>query len=105
MIAIEFEDATPEKSSRKERDHLLVTEILLAAGVPLIKAHVRDIGQIENLAQRLSVAWQRRLETLAASPPLPGSLLPSPEPPTESLAVTTRLPSPTRLPVTQLLPE
>lgn len=68
MISIEFEDASPEKNSRKERDRLLVVEVLLAVGIPILRIHSREITQMETLMHKFSSAWQRRLEILAATP-------------------------------------
>jgi hypothetical protein len=68
MVAIEFDDDTPAKSSRKERDRQLVTDVFLSLRVPLLRIHVREIDQIEALMHKLTTAWMQRLATLETMP-------------------------------------
>ncbi len=84
MVAIEFEDDSPGKLSRKPRDRQLVNDIFRTMGIPLMQVHAKDITQMDTLVHKLSAAWQQRnthLETLP--PPAPE---PQPEPPTKALA-------------------
>lgn len=68
MVAIEFDDETPAKVSRKERDRMLVTDVFLSLRLPLLRIHVREIEQIETLMHKLTTAWMERLEALNNMP-------------------------------------
>ena len=68
MIAIEFEESSPDQMPRKERDRMLVVEVLLAAGIPVLRILSGEINQMETLIHKFSSAWQRRLEILSATP-------------------------------------
>lgn len=68
MIAIEFEDASADKVTRKDRDRHLAAEVLAAAGIPILRVHAREINQMETLMHKFSTAWQRRLDILSATP-------------------------------------
>jgi uncharacterized protein DUF2726 len=92
MVAIEFEDDSPGKASRKTRDRHLVKDIFLTMGIPLMQVHAKDITQMDTLVHKLSTAWQQRNTALESMPPPAPE--PKPEPPTKALttsATTTRL--------------
>ncbi len=92
MVAIEFEDDSPSKASRKLRDRQLVSDIFLTVGIPLLQVHSKEIGQIDTLVHKLSAAWEKRYATLKAMPP--PAQEPLPPPPTAALTTpitTTRL--------------
>ncbi|MDB6003939.1 MAG: topoisomerase binding zinc finger domain protein [Prosthecobacter sp.] len=92
MVAIEFEDDSPGKTSRKPRDRQLANDIFLTLGIPLLRVHAKEITQMDTLVHKLTAAWQHRKIYLDSSPP-PASE-PRPEPPTKPLAInsaTTRL--------------
>lgn len=81
MLAIEFDEEhdSEEKHNRKDRDRLLVNDVLLATGVPLLQVHARELNQIETLVHKLSAAWQQRMAALLSPPPpLPVTLTTSP---------------------------
>ncbi|WP_395747747.1 DUF2726 domain-containing protein [Prosthecobacter sp.] len=77
MVAIEFEDDSPAKASRKPRDRQLVNDIFLTVGIPLLRVHMKEINQIETLLHKLSAAWTQRVATLGTQPP-PAPELPAP---------------------------
>jgi hypothetical protein len=80
MVAIEFEDDSPAKASRKPRDRQLVNDIFVTMGIPLLHVHSKEINQIETLIHKLSAAWQQRNTTLAALPPPVQEPASAPEP-------------------------
>ena len=84
MVAIEFEDDSPGKASRKTRDRQLVNDIFLTFGIPVLHIHAKEITQIDSLVHKLSAAWQQR-DTNLESMPLPSLEYP-PSPPTVPLA-------------------
>lgn len=88
MVAIEFEDDSAGKATRKLRDRQLAHDIFLAQGIPLLTVQAKDINQIDTLVHKLSAAWQKRTAHLADLPP-PAPEPPPPPPPTKPL--TTRL--------------
>ncbi len=71
MLAIEFDDddGSADRLQRKMRDRLLVNDVLLATGVPLLRIHAKELSQMETLIHKLSAAWQERVTALAADPP------------------------------------
>lgn len=84
MVAIEFEDDSPDKAGRKARDRQLVHDIFLTVGIPLMQVHSKDILQIDTLVHKLSAAWQQRNGNLETMPP--PAKEPTPAPQTAPLA-------------------
>ncbi len=92
MVAIEFEDDSPGKASRKTRDRQLVNDIFLTMGIPLLHVHAKEISPMDTLVHKLSSAWQKRNTHLEPMPP--PAQEPPPEPPSKPMATsatTTRL--------------
>lgn len=92
MVAIEFEDDSPGKTSRKPRDRQLANDIFLTLGIPLLRVHAKEITQMPTLVHKLTAAWQHRNTYLDATPP--PAAAPPPRPPTQPLnasPTTTRL--------------
>ncbi|MCX6847703.1 MAG: DUF2726 domain-containing protein [Verrucomicrobia bacterium] len=87
MVAIEFEDDSPGKASRKLRDRHLVDDIFSSFGIPLLQVHAKDINQIDTLVHKLSNAWQQRNENLEIMPPPSEEC--APHPPTTTLLAAT----------------
>ena len=97
MLAIEFDedDGGADRLQRKMRDRLLVNDVLLATGVPLLQVHARELNQVETLVHKLSAAWQQRVAALAAEPPPTPAIDPNALPHlAETGALTTRLSKP-----------
>lgn len=63
MLAVELDDDSHERKDRKERD-MFVNALFASTSIPLLRIHVREIGHIEQLVEKLSAAWFRRSETL-----------------------------------------
>lgn len=92
MVAIEFEDGSPGKASRKMRDRQLVTDIFATLGIPLLRVYEKDINQIDTLVHKLSAAWQQRKAALEDLPPPAQEPPPAPTTTTlEASPTTTRL--------------
>ncbi|OYW71352.1 MAG: hypothetical protein B7Z37_28040 [Verrucomicrobia bacterium 12-59-8] len=93
MVALEFEDDSPGKASRKPRDRQLANDIFLTLGIPLLRVHAKEITQMPTLLHKLTAAWEQRNVYLASAPPPAEE--PPPRPPTEPLKTpsnaTTRL--------------
>ncbi len=87
MVAIEFEDDSPGKVSRKLRDRHLVDDIFSSFGIPLLQVHAKDINQIDTLVHKLSNAWQQRNANLEIMPPPSEEC--APHPPTTTLLAAT----------------
>ncbi len=87
MVAIEFEDDSPGKASRKARDRQLVNDIFSTFGIPLLQVHEKDINQIDTLVHKLSNAWQQRNANLEIMPPPSEEC--APHPPTTTLLAAT----------------
>ncbi len=85
MVAIEFEDDSPGKTSRKPRDRQLANDIFLTLGIPLLRVHAKEITQMDTLVHKMTAAWQHRNLYLSTSPPAQD---PTPRPPTEPLTTT-----------------
>lgn len=83
MVAIEFEDDSPGKASRKTRDRQLVNDIFSSFGIPLLQINAKDINQIDTLVHKLSAAWQQRNANLEILPPPSEEC--APHPPTTTL--------------------
>lgn len=83
MVAIEFEDDSPDKASRKTRDRQLVNDIFSSFGIPVLQVHAKDINQIDTLVHKLSAAWQQRNANLEIMPPQSEEC--APHPPTTTL--------------------
>ena len=83
MVAIEFEDDSPGKASRKVRDRRLVGEIFSSFGIPLLQINAKDINQIDTLVHKLSNAWLQRNANLEILPPPSEEC--APHPPTTKL--------------------
>ena len=83
MVAIEFEDDSPGKVSRKLRDRHLVDDIFSSFGIPLLQVHAKDINQMDTLVHKLSNAWQQRNANLELMP-APSEEC-APHPPTTTL--------------------
>ena len=84
MLAIEFDEDDGSADSRKSRDRLLVNDVLLATGVPLLQVHARELNQVETLVHKLTAAWLQRSVALAAKPP--AAPVDDPKPPATSQA-------------------
>ncbi|MDI1311972.1 DUF2726 domain-containing protein [Prosthecobacter sp.] len=69
MVAIEFEDDSPGKASRKTRDRQLVKDIFSTFGIPMLQVHAKDITDIDTLVHKMSTAWQQRNANLEIMPP------------------------------------
>jgi hypothetical protein len=63
MLGIELDDDSHEDKLRKKRD-TFVNLLFAATGIPLLRIHVREIGEVETLVQKLSLAWQHRSAAL-----------------------------------------
>jgi len=87
MVAIEFEDDSPGKASRKMRDRHLVNDIFSSFGIPLLQVNAKDINQIDTLVHKLSNAWLQRNANLEILPPPSEECAPHP-PTTKLLAAT-----------------
>ena len=83
MVAIEFEDDSAGKASRKARDRQLVKDIFSSFGIPILQVHAKDINQIDTLVHKLSAAWQQRNAYLEILPPQSEEC--APHPPTTTL--------------------
>lgn len=83
MVAIEFEDGSAGKASRKARDRQLVKDIFLSFGIPLLQVQAKEINQMETLVHKLSNAWQQRNANLEILPPPSEEC--APHPPTTTL--------------------
>ncbi len=83
MVAIEFEDTSPGKASRKTRDRQLVKDIFSSFGIPLLQVNAKEITQIDTLVHKLSNAWQQRNANLELMPPPSEEC--APNPPTTAL--------------------
>jgi len=83
MVAIEFEDGSPGKATRKTRDRQLVNDIFSTFGIPVLQLQAKEIIEIDTLVHKLSTAWQERNANLAIMPP-PSELC-APSPPTTTL--------------------
>jgi hypothetical protein len=97
MVAIEFEDDSPGKASRKLRDRHLVDDIFSSFGIPLMQVHAKDINQMDTLVQKLSAAWQQRNANLAIMPPPSEECAPAPPTTTLSAASSSSSSKPTHL--------
>jgi hypothetical protein len=91
MVAIEFEDDSPGKASRKLRDRHLVYDIFSSFGIPVMQVHAKDINQMDTLVQKLSAAWQQRNANLEIMPPPSEEC--APNPPTTTLSAASSRPS------------
>lgn len=78
MVAIEFEDGSPGKATRKIRDRQLVNDIFSTFGIPVVQVHSKEIIEIDPLVNKLSTAWQQRNANLAIMPPPSEECAPSP---------------------------
>lgn len=63
MLAIELDDDSHERKDRKERD-MFVNALFASTAIPLLRIHVREIEQVEQLVEKLTMAWFRRWESL-----------------------------------------
>ena len=68
MVAIEFEDGSPGKATRKTRDRQLVNDIFSSFGIPVLQLQAKEIIEIDSLIHKLSTAWQERNANLAIMP-------------------------------------
>lgn len=66
MMGIELDDHTHETKRVKERD-MFVNALFASTGVPLLRIHVSEIDQLEQLVHKLNKAWDHRRQTLPAS--------------------------------------
>jgi hypothetical protein len=67
MLGIELDDHTHNLKDVKKRD-MLVNAIFAQVGIPLLRIHVSEVEKMEQLVEKLSLAWTsrlKRLETLA----------------------------------------
>lgn len=78
MVAIEFEDDSPGKASRKTRDRQLVNDIFSTFGIPVMQVHAKDINHMDTLVHKLSAAWQQRNANLEIMPPPSEECAPTP---------------------------
>ena len=95
MVAIEFEDGSPGKATRKIRDRQLVNDIFSTFGIPVVQVHSKEIIEIDPLVHKLSTAWQQRNANLAIMPSPSEEC--APNPPTSNLLLassTSRLTQP-----------
>ena len=91
MVAIEFEDSSPGKATRKARDRQLVNDIFSTFGIPVVQVHSKEIIEIDSLVHKLSSAWQQRNANLAIMPPPSEECAPTP-PTTTLLAASSTSP-------------
>lgn len=63
MLGIELDDDSHERKDRKERD-MFVNGLFASVGIPLIRIHVSEVDQIEELVFKLSQAWHHRWAAL-----------------------------------------
>lgn len=64
MLGIELDDASHLTANRKQRD-IFVNALFASTGIPLLRIHIDEIDQIEQLVGKLTLAWQHRWTALA----------------------------------------
>ena len=66
MLGIELDDHTHNRKEVKQRD-MLVNAIFAQVGIPLLRIHVSEVEKLEQLVEKLSLAWTSRWKRLETS--------------------------------------
>ncbi len=70
MLGIELDDESHNRKEVKHRD-MFVNAVFAQVGIPLVRIHVSEVERLEQLVEKLSLAWQRRWERLEPAHVLP----------------------------------
>jgi hypothetical protein len=63
MLGIELDDHTHQRKEVKERD-MFVNAVFAQVGIPLVRIHVSEMERLEQIVEKLSLAWTTRWKRL-----------------------------------------
>jgi hypothetical protein len=67
MFGVELDDPSHESNKAKQND-MFKNRLFAHVGIPLVRIHVTEMTQVEQMVEKLTVAWLRRSETLLLPP-------------------------------------
>ena len=66
MLAIELDDYSHHQAEVKKRD-IFVNAVFAQVGIPLIRIHVNEMEKLEQIVEKLSLAWITRWHRLESA--------------------------------------
>ena len=63
MLGVELDDPSHEGRYAKKND-MFKNRLFAHVGIPLVRIHVSEMSQVEQMVTKLTAAWDRRIQTL-----------------------------------------